>query len=219
MVFADEDGTIKEELDFNKVSFDGIASEESKNIQENNETIKNQAYIKDTTVSIGRYYRIIFRGIFEENSLRRRLDFINEKNVSMNLKTRNNNQDVTLTYNCDFIQIINNAQLQCDTASNPINTTIEDLHLSNGQSDDGTFFTIEMLNWQTNKTQIIAENQISKSSGGLSGGAIAAIVIACVVVLVAISLVIIIVLRKRNPPVNNTAALDKNYDSSAQVIN
>ena len=219
MVFAYENGTIKEDLDFNKVSFDGIASEESKNIQENNETIKSQAYLKETTVSIGRYYRIIFRGIFEENSLRRRLDFINEKNVSMNLKTRNNNQDVTLTYNCDFIQIINNAQLQCDTASNPINTTIEDLHLSNGQSDDGTFFTIEMLNWQTNKTQIIAENQISKSSGGLSGGAIAAIVIACVVVLVAISLVIIIVLRKRNPPVNNTAALDKNYDSSAQVIN
>ena len=219
MVFAYENGTIEEDLDFNKVSFDGIASEESKNIQENNETIKNQAYIKDTTVSIGRYYRIIFRGIFEENSLRRRLDFINEKNVSMNLKTRNNNQDVTLTYNCDFIQIINNAQLQCDTASNPINTTIEDLHLSNGQSDDGTFFTIEMLNWKTNKTQIIAENKISKSSDGLSGGAIAAIVIACVVVLVAISLVIIIVLRKRNPPVNNTAALDKNYDSSAQVIN
>ena len=117
--------------------------------------------------------------------------------------------------------LINNAQLQCDTTSNPINTTIENLHLSNGISDDGTFFTIEMLNWKTNKTQIIAENLIvhSKSSGGLSGGAIAAIVIACVVVLVAIALVIIIILRKRNPPVNNTAALDKNYDSSAHVIN
>ena len=217
MVFAYENGTIEEDLDFNKVSFDGIASEESKNIQENNEAIKSQAYLKETTVSIGRYYRIIFRGIFEENSLRRRLDFINEKNVSMNLKTRNNNQDVTLTYNCDFIQIINNAQLQCDTASNPINTTIEDLHLSNGQSDDGTFFTIEMLNWQTNKTQIIAENQISKSSGGLSGGAIAAIVIACVVVLVAVVLVTIIVLRK--PPLNQPAALERNYDSSAHVIN
>ena len=137
----------------------------------------------------------------------------------MNFKTKKNNQDVTLPYNCDFYQSNNNAELQCDAASNPINTTIEDLHLSNGQSDDGTFFTIEMLNWQTNKTQIIAENKISKSSDGLSGGAIAAIVIACVVVLVAISLVIIIVLRKRNPPVNNTAALDKNYDSSAQVIN
>ena len=96
---------------------------------------------------------------------------------------------------------------------------MKNLHLSNGQSDDGTFFTIEMLNWQTNKTQIIAENQISKSSGGLSGGAIAAIVISCVVVLAAVALVIIIVLRKPKPPVNNTAALDKNYDSSAHVIN
>ena len=219
MVFADEDGTIKEELDFNKVSFDGIASEESKNIQENNETIKNQAYIKDTTVSIGGYYRIIFRGKFEENSLRRRLDIINEKNVSMNFKTKKNNQDIILTYDCDFVCLINNAQLQCDAASNPINTTIEDLHLSNGQSDDGTFFTIEMLNWKTNKTQIIAENLIvhSKSSGGLSGGAIAAIVIACVVVLVAVVLVTIIVLRK--PPLNQPAALETNYDSSAHVIN
>ena len=137
----------------------------------------------------------------------------------MNFKTKKNNQDVTLTYDCDFVCLINNAQLQCDTTSNPINTTIEDLHLSNGQSDDGTFFTIEMLNWQANKTQIIAENKISKSSGGLSGGAIAAIVIACVVVLAAVALVIIIVLRKPKPPVNNTMALDKNYDSSAQVIN
>ena len=42
MVFAYENGTIKEDLDFNKVSFEGIASEESKNIQENNETIKNK---------------------------------------------------------------------------------------------------------------------------------------------------------------------------------
>ena len=74
-----------------------------------------------------------------------------------------------------------------------------------------------MLNWQTNKTQIIAENKISKSSDGLSGGAIAAIVIACVVVLVAVVLVTIIVLRK--PPLNQPAALERNYDSSAHVIN
>ena len=137
----------------------------------------------------------------------------------MNFKTKKNNQDVTLPYNCDFYQSNNNAELQCDAASNPINTTIEDLHLSNGQSDDGTFFTIEMLNWKTNKTQIIAENLIvhSKSSGGLSGGAIAAIVIACVVVLAAVVLVTIIVLRK--PPLNQPAALERNYDSSAHVIN
>ncbi len=71
-----------------------------------------------------------------------------------------------------------------------------------------------MLNWQTNRTKIIAENIIfhSKSSGGLSGGAIAAIVIACVVVLVTI-----IVLRK--PPLNQPAVLERNYDSSAHVIN
>ena len=137
----------------------------------------------------------------------------------MNFKTKKNNQDVTLPYNCDFYQSNNNAELQCDTASNPINTTIENLHLSNGQSDDGTFFTIEMLNWQTNRTKIIAENIIfhSKSSGGLSGGAIAAIVIACVVVLVAVVLVTIIVLRK--PPLNQPAVLERNYDSSAHVIN
>ena len=217
MVFAYENGTIKEDLDFNKVSFEGIASEESKNIQENKETIKSQAYLKDTTVSIGGYYRIIFRGKFEENSLRRRLTLSNGKNISMNFKTKKNNQDVTLPYNCDFYQSNNNAELQCDTASNPIDTTIENLHLSNGQSDDGTFFTIEMLNWQTNKTQIIAENKISKSSDGLSEGAIAAIVIACVVGLVAVVLVTIIVLRK--PPLNQPAALERNYDSSAHVIN
>jgi hypothetical protein len=219
MVFAYENGTIKEEFDFNQVSFDGIASEESKNIQENKETIKSQAYLKNTTVSIGKYYILKFTGKFEEKSLRRRLALSNGKNISMNFKTKKNNQNVTLAYNCDFYQANKNAELQCDTASNPIDTTIENLHLSNGQSDDGTFFTIEMLNWKTNRTRIIFENLIvhSKSSGGLSGGAIAAIVIPCVVVLVAVALITIIVLRKH--PLNQPAALDRNYDSSAHVIN
>ena len=160
MVFAYENGTIKEDLDFNQVSFDGIASEESKNIQENKERIGSQAYLRDTTVSIEKYYIIKFIGKFEENSLRRRLTLSNGKNISMNFKTKKNNQDVTLPYNCDFYKSNNNAELQCDAASNPINTTIENLHLSNGQSDDDTFFTIEMLNWQTNRTKIIAENLI-----------------------------------------------------------
>ena len=80
IVFAYENGTIKETLDFNQVSFDGIASKESKNIQENKVTIRSQAYLKYTTVSIGKYYILKFTGKFEEKSLRR-LALSNGKNI------------------------------------------------------------------------------------------------------------------------------------------
>ena len=52
MVFAFENGTIDETIDFDKVSFNGNSSNESKNIQEYEETIINQAYLMDTNVSI-----------------------------------------------------------------------------------------------------------------------------------------------------------------------
>ena len=93
----------------------------------------------------------------------------------MNLKTKGNDEDDEIkTYNCTFNKLSNNnAELECDTSKCPINTNVENLHLSNGISDDGTFLTIEMDNWQTNGSQIVTGNNrifYSKSSSGLSGG-------------------------------------------------
>ena len=225
MVFAFENGTIDETIDFDKVSFNGNSSNESKNIQEYEETIINQAYLMDTNVSIEKHI-LKFTGIYyvDESFIRlRRLALSDGETLSMNFKTKRNNQDVTIAYNCEFYQSNNNtyiADLECDTSKNPINTNVEKLHLSNGISDDGTLLTIKMNDWQNNKSQIAAENPYfrSKSSSGLSGGAIAGIVIAGVVVLSAVSIFTIFALRKPKTPLNNIDALNKKNDSSIKVI-
>ena len=225
MVFAFENGTIDETIDFDKVSFNGNSSNESKNIQEYEETIINQAYLMDTNVSIEKHI-LKFSGIYyvDESFIRlRRLALSDGETLSMNFKTKRNNQDVTIAYNCEFYQSNNNAyiaDLECDTSKNPINTNVENLHLSNGISSDGTLLTIEMNDWQNNKSQIAAQNPYfrSKSSSGLSGGAIAGIVIAGVVVLSAVSIFTIFALRKPKTPLNNIDALNKKNDSSIKVI-
>ena len=141
----------------------------------------------------------------------------------MKLMTKVNNINDTITYNCTFNHLSNNnAELDCDTSKCPINTNVQNLHLSNGISDDGTFLTIEMDNWETegNKSLVAttySSNTRSKISSGLSGGAIAGIVIACVVVLLAV-IFSIIYLRKSEASLNNTAPLDKKYDSSIKVF-
>ncbi len=96
----------------------------------------------------------------------------------MNLKTNSRGKEVIEQYNCNFKNISSSeGELSCDTSENPINTTVKDLHLSTGNSSDNTLITIQMKNWDTNKTSLIASSQNqyinSKSSGGLSGGAIA----------------------------------------------
>ena len=225
IVFAFKNGTIDETIDFDKVSFNGNASNESKNIQEYEEPIINQAYLMDTNVSIEKYI-LKFTGIYyvNESFIRlRRLALREGETISMNFKTKRNNQDVTIAYNCEFYQSNNdndNADLECDTSKNPINTNVENLHLSNGISDDGILLTIEMNDWQNNKSQIAAQNPYfrSKSSSGLSGGAIAGIVIAGVVVLSAVSIFTIFALRKPKTPLNNIDALNKKNDSSIKVI-
>ena len=224
MTLESNNGTIYESIGFNEISFNGNASEEAKNIQENDEEIKTQAYLKNTNATIEEYI-LIFTGKYQEESLSRlrRLSLSNGQIIPMKLMTKVNNINDTIIYNCTFNHLINdNAELDCDTSKCPINTNIQNLHLSNGISDDGTFLTIEMDNWETegNKSLVATTYSIntrSKTSSGLSGGAIAGIVIACVVVVLAI-IFSIIYLRKSEPSLNKTPVLDKKYDSSIKVF-
>ena len=186
MIFVNKIGIIEDVLDFNTVNFIGNTSEESKNIQEKAEVIKSQSYLKDTIASIEKYNILKLKGKYESISLRRRLDLSNEATISMNFMTIKNNQNVLETYDCKFYQRSNigEAELECNTSKNLINTTVENLHLSNGQYDD-TLLIIEMYNWKTNGTRIIAEKEKEKqpsnteSPRGVSVGGVAAIIVVC----------------------------------------
>ena len=48
------------------------------------------------------------------------------------------------------------AELSWDTTANPINTNVENLRLSSGNSSDITLFTVEMNNWSINKKSLVA---------------------------------------------------------------
>ena len=184
MILVNKIGIIEDILDFNNVNFIGKSSEESKNIQEKTEEIKSQAYLKDTIASIEKYNILKLTGKYESVSLLIRLDLSNEATISMNLMTIKNNQNVLETYDCKFYQKTNieEAELECNTSKNLINTTVENLHFSNGQYD-GSLLTVEMHNWKTNGTRIIAEKEKqhsnSESSSDISVGGIVAIIVVC----------------------------------------
>ena len=102
-------------------------------------------------------------------------------------------------------------ELDCDTSSYPLKTTVQNLHLSTGTTSDNTLVTVYMKDYNRNSTDIITTGSSSrytynKSSSGLSGGAIAGIVIACIAVLLAASIAAIM-LRKPAPPIDNTTVV------------
>ena len=140
----------------------------------------------------------------------------------MDLKINSIGKSGIEKYKCIYSKISSNmGELFCDTSGNPINTTVEDLHLSTGNSSDSTFILVKMKDGLNNKTSLVAsgENKYSykRSSSGLSGGAIAGIVIACVVVLAGVSIAIIL-LRKSTPHLENTIAIDLKNESNMEKI-
>ena len=212
LTMVNSNGTV-ETMDFEDINFNGDADEAASNLQENQEVITGTATLKDTSASF-EGYRLKIIGTFR-NSRRLRYLIQDGGQITMNVKS---NEDETKTYQCNIKGVTDNSQseLSCDTTSNPLTTTEEKLHLSSGNSSDGTLLSIEMAN--PNSTSLLisgsgsgsggSRSNYQKSSSGLSGGAIAGIVIACVVALAAASIAAIM-LRKPTPPpmVDNTTVV------------
>lgn len=192
-----------ESMDFAEVNFNGNATEESQNLQDNIEEMTGVVILKNTTASTGKNVMNL-TGIPDSSGLK-------EGNVVvMTIINNKGGENVTEAYNCTVISL--EATLECNATGKPIRTHTENLHLTSGIDNDNIIVIIEMdEGWNTNSTSINtnSENRFSfkNSSSGLSGGSIAGIVIACVVVIIAASLAAIL-LRKPAPPLDNTTIVD-----------
>ena len=195
LALVSENGTT-ETLPFEEVNFNGNSSEESQNLQNNEEVMTGAGSLKETEYSVNKTI-LTLKGDFAPGNL------LSENSVipMAILNRKSGGGYVADEYNCTVLS----DGLECDTTGNPLYTTVEQLHLSSG-SQDGKILTVEMKNWKENST-VISTRQgnrfYSRSSSGLTGGAIAAIVIACVVAIIGASIAIIM-FRKPTPPIDNS---------------
>ena len=217
MTIINKDGN-PETLNFDEINFNGNSAEESVSLQISaTREISSFATIKDAIASVNQKFLII-SGKYEkmDSPVLRNLDLTNGATINMNLDDKSG---TTKTYDCVINGVTKggNSELSCDTSGNPIDTNSEIIHLSQGNTQNNDYLTIEMLNAGNSTTDLSTYSSgnrysYSKSSSGLSGGAIAGIVIACVVVLAAASIAAVM-LRKPSPPIENTTIVDLKTDN------
>ena len=185
---------VYDSLDFSEINFNGNSSEESQSLQQNTKTISSTVSLKDAEASVDTSNKLTTGTI-----------------VPLSILTETSSGDnENVEYDCT-VKSTSPGELDCDTSSYPLKTTVQNLHLSTGTTSDNTLVTVYMKDYNRNSTDIITTGSSSrytynKSSSGLSGGAIAGIVIACIAVLLAASIAAIM-LRKPAPPIDNTTVV------------
>ena len=213
MTMVNSDGST-ESLSFDEVNFNGDSATESVSLQTNTQEVKSIYTLQDCYVSVNRYILTITGELVSSRRLLRNLALADGSELAMTLLDDDGNSK---KYDCTLNAVSSPTySLNCDTSSDPIETTSENLHLSAGNSNGGDLLTVEMAN-ANSTTPIVTSSgssryTYSKSSSGLSGGAIAGIVIACVVALAAASIAAIM-LRKPSPPIENTTIVDLKNDN------
>ena len=205
-------------LNYTDINFNGDSKEESSNLNQIKNITKKVELKKSQIVSISRNYLKI-QGLDEEGIM---------KNGDIyKMKFRYITEDYDRFYEYDCIVSKNfdtTTELICDTTKNPMSTTLQDIHLSSGYSENNkTLLIIKMKNWQYDRKidSIISASTRTNyrtSSSGLSGGAITGIVFACAAV-IAGTIVLILVFRKTNKVpegINNDSSINK-YESTEKL--
>ena len=150
LITGDEKGITTELIDFSEVNFNGNSAQESTNIIENAPQVSNVVVLKETEVDFP--VQISYFRLFGTPSPTGSLT----KDEKMNITFLNdsNGEKKTITYQCFIKEIEPKSSIECDTQNNPINSTIQDFHLSSGFTNSKTMLTIEMKNWENNNTSI-----------------------------------------------------------------
>ena len=195
---------VYDSLDFSEINFNGNSSEESQSLQQNTKTISSTVSLKDAEASVDKT-TLKLKGTFDPSN-----KLTTGTTVPLSILTETSSGDnENIEYDCT-VKSISPGELDCDTSSNLLKTTVQNLHLSTGTTSDNTLVTVYMKDYNRNSTDIITTGSnrytYNKSSSGLSGGAIAGIVIACIAVLLAASIAAIM-LRKPAPPIDNTTVV------------
>ena len=196
---------VYDSLDFSEINFNGNSSEESQSLQQNTKTISSTVSLKDAEASVDKT-TLKLKGTFDPSN-----KLTKGTTVPLSILTETSSGDnENIEYDCT-VKSISPGELDCDTSSNLLKTTVQNLHLSTGTTSDNTLVTVYMKDYNRNSTDIITTGSsnrytYNKSSSGLSGGAIAGIVIACIAVLLAASIAAIM-LRKPAPPIDNTTVV------------
>jgi hypothetical protein len=195
---------VYDSLDFSEINFNGNSSEESQSLQQNTKTISSTVSLKDAEASVDKT-TLKLKGTFDPSN-----KLTTGTIVPLSILTETSHGDnENVEYDCT-VKSTSPGELDCDTSSYPLKTTVQNLHLSTGTTSDNTLVTVYMKDYNRNSTDIITTGSnrytYNKSSSGLSGGAIAGIVIACIAVLLAASIAAIM-LRKPAPPIDNTTVV------------
>ena len=209
-------------LNYTDINFNGNSKEESQHLDHEIKNITKKVELKKAQiVSISRNYLKI-QGLDEEG--------IMKNGDRYKIKFRNIIDDYYGfyeygEYDCLVSKNIDTTtELICDTTKDPITSTLQDIHLSSGYSENNKILLIiKMKNWQNNRKidSIVSASSRANyrtSSSGLSGGAITGIVFACAAV-IAGTIVLIVVFRKTNKVpegVNNDSTINK-YESTEKL--
>lgn len=185
---------------FKDVNFNGNSSEDLNNLIDI-KIVKNNGTLEDAQIQfpITNNYFIIYGTLNPSNLLS-----IGEI-IPITILAQTKGEKSPTTYQCNVIQVSPNCFLQCETENQPLNSTIQDLHLSNGVSDSNKLLTIKMKDWENNNLAIEtpSNNKIpiiyeSRESKDLSKGAIIAIIISCVAFLCGATFIAFMLKKKEN---------------------
>ena len=110
---------VYDSLDFSEINFNGNSSEESQNLQQNTKTISSTVSLKDAEASVDTSNKLT-----------------TGTTVPLSILTETSHGDnENVEYDCT-VKSTSPGELDCDTSSYPLKTTVQNLHLSTGTTSD-----------------------------------------------------------------------------------
>ena len=128
---------VYEGLDFAEVNFNGNSSQESQNLQQNTKVVSDTVSLKNTEASVERT-TLKLTGEFDPSN-----KLSTGTTIPLTILTEKNGENTNIEYECTVKQT-SPGELDCDTSSNPLKTTVQNLHLSAGTTSDNTLVTVYM---------------------------------------------------------------------------